>query len=68
VIKQEALRYVSRRFTEAEGQFSAWSNDESGKTFQALVVQLVDDYGLSPTTAVDILESAYYAAADEFLC
>jgi hypothetical protein len=68
MIKQEALRYVSRRFTENDGQFSTWSNDESGRTFQSLVDQLVDDYGLTPGAAVDILESAYYAAADEFLC
>lgn len=68
MIKDEALQYVARRFTETEGQFSVWSNDESGKIFASLFVQLVEDHGLTPWAATDVLESAYYAAADEFLC
>jgi hypothetical protein len=68
VIKDQAACYVAQRFADPEDTLGGWSNDRSGKTFASLLIQLVEDYGLSPLAATDVLESAFYAAADEFLC
>jgi hypothetical protein len=68
VTREEAVIYVSKRFAEADDEFGLWGSAESEKTFQSLLTQLIDDHGVSPLAAVDILESAFYAVADEFLC
>lgn len=66
--RDDAVTYVSKRFAEADDEFGLWGSADSEKTFQSLLTQLIDDHGISPSTAVDILESAFYAVADEFLC
>lgn len=44
---------------------NAWLCTTTSRTFEALYEQLVDDHGLGPMSAVDILESAYRATMDE---
>jgi hypothetical protein len=70
MIKADALGYIRRGFQE-EGDEPRpgrrpWSNAFNQYTYEELLRQLVDDHGISPMTAVDILETAYDAAATEF--
>lgn len=71
MIKSDGLGYVRRGFKDVDDEdqlhaASAWFHVHNDKTFESLYLQLVDDHGLGPMAAVDILETAYSATASEF--
>jgi hypothetical protein len=67
MIKTDGLGYIQRGFRDDEeaAESWTWSFPSNRRTFEMLYEQLVDDHGLSPMAAVDILESAYHVAVDE---
>jgi hypothetical protein len=69
VTRTDALRYIDRGFTEEDEELpygkTGWYHPNNGESYRSLFLQLVDDHGLNPMTAVDILESAYKVAEDE---
>ena len=72
MIKADGLEYIRRGFRDEEDEVplrsvDAWWSSTNKEAFEALFRQLVDDHGLSPMSAVDILETAYNATKAEYL-
>lgn len=63
--KDEALAYIRNGFDDVP-QPEPWWHADDGKAFEALLLQLVDDHGVAPETALGILESAMMATANEY--
>ncbi len=67
MIKSDGLDYIRRGFRDEgeappSGDVDIWALWPAREAFEALYEQLVDDHGLSPMSAVDILESAFEAS------